>query len=327
MALLHKRGYGCGVSGTLAFVTKKKTRRYRIRNWADYNRALVQRGSLTLWMDSRSVATWLSHDRPARRGRRRTYTDAAVLCSLLLREVYHLPLRATEGLAASIMRLLKVDLPVPHYSTLSRRARSLQLSLARPRRKIAHLVVDSTGLKLYGEGEWRVRVRGWVKHRTWRKLHLALDAATQQVAAVLITNKEVVDPRGLPHLLKAVESPVASVCADGAYDSRECYRAIREKGARAVIPPRKGSVLWAEEYLRDRNSNLRQVLRLGAQGWKKKVKYHRRSLVETAIYRIKTLFSEKLRSREVERQRAEVMVRCAAMNRMTNLGMPRSYAV
>lgn len=310
-------------------MTKKSTKTtYRIRNWPDYNSALVRRGSLTLWIDNRSIDAWLSSDMPARRGRCRLYTDVAILCCLMLREAYHLPLRATEGLAGSVMRLLALDLPVPHYSTLSRRARHLSVQLvSRAKDEPLHLIVDSTGLKLYGEGEWKVRVHRWSKQRTWRKLHISMDARSQQVTAALVTHKEVVDPRVLPRLLKQVGSPVARVTADGAYDSRECYRAIHERGARAIIPPRKGSVLWTNEYLKDRNNNLRQVLRLGAAGWKKRVKYHRRSLVETAISRLKGIFTDKLRSRAMERQVTEVRIRCAALNRMTQLGMPESYRV
>jgi hypothetical protein len=309
-------------------VTKRKKRKCRLRNWPDYNKALVLRGSLTLWLDHHSLATWRDHATPTRRGRHRTYSDVAVLCALTLREVYHLPLRSTAGLVRSLLSLLEADLPVPDYSTLSRRARHLGVSLSTHHpQKIAHLVIDSTGLKLYGEGEWRVKVHGWAKRRTWRKLHLAVDASTQQVKAALITNKDVVDARGLPRLLKQVESPVGRVYADGGYDSRECYRAIHERGARAVIPPRKGSVRWPDEYLCDRNANLRGVERHGAAGWKRRAKYHRRSLVETVIFRAKTLFSDRLRSRGVETQTAEVLVRCAAMNQMTKLGMPKSYAV
>ena len=175
-------GRGGGTSAKFGCVTKRKKRRYRLRNWPDYNSALVRRGSLTLWLDSRSLDTWLSRDSPAHRGRRRLYADSAILCCLLLREVYHLPLRATEGLARSLLALLGAELPAPDYSTLSRRARLLRVGLAPARAgKIAHLVTDSTGLKLYGEGEWRVRVHGWARHRTWRKLHLAVDASTQRV--------------------------------------------------------------------------------------------------------------------------------------------------
>ena len=193
-------------------VAKKKKQRYRIRNWRDYNSALVRRGSLTLWVDARSLHTWLSRDSPARRGRRLLYADAAILCCLTLREVYHLPLRATEGLTRSLLGLLSPALPAPDYSTLSRRARLLPLSLAPARAgKIRHLVIDSTGLKLYGEGEWKVKMRGWARHRTWRKLHLSVDASTHQVAAALITEKEVVDPRVLPRLLRQIEARVGRV--------------------------------------------------------------------------------------------------------------------
>jgi hypothetical protein len=307
-------------------VTKKRKRRYRIRNWRDYNKALVRRGSLTLRVDARTLDTWLNTDRAARRGRQRLYADAAIACGLTLREVYHLPLRATEGFIRSLMRTLKLPLPVPDYSTLSRRSRAPEVSLARSR-AIKHLVIDSTGLKLYGEGEWKVRRRGWTKQRTWRRLRLSVDADTHRVASAFITAKDVVDPRALPRLLKAVEVPVGSVLADGAYDSRECYKAIHERRARAIIPPRTGSVLWGDECLQQRNTNLRQVQKLGAERWRQEVKYHRRSLVECAIYRLKTLFTDRLRSREVERQRTEVMLRCLTLNRMTELGMPDSYVV
>lgn len=309
-------------------MTNKQKRQYRIRNWQQYDKALVERGSLTPWIDERSLETWLSVDSRVGRGRPQFYADAAILCSLLLREVYHLPLRATQGLVSSVLRLMQISLPVPHYSTLSRRARWLEVKLAtRADRGPLHLIVDSTGLKLYGEGEWQVRAKGWTKRRTWRKLHISMDAESQQVRAVLITNRDVVDPRMLPRLLKQVGDEMELVTADGAYDSRECYKAIHERGARAVIPPRQDSTLWEDEYLQQRNQNLRGVRRLGVKGWKKKVGYHRRSLVETAMFRLKALFTDKLRSREVQRQRTEAVMRCAALNRMTELGMPESYPI
>lgn len=200
MALLHKwsRGrYVCQVG----CVTKRRKRKYRLRHWPDYNSALVRRGSLTLRVDSRSLDSWLSRDGPARRGRRRLYTDAAILCCLML--------RATEGLARSLLGLLNPTLPTPDYTTLSRHARLLCLGLAPDHAgKIRHLVIDSTGLKLYGEGEWQVRAHGWAKRRTWRKPHLSVDASTHRVAAALVTEKEVIDSRVLPRLLGQSESAV-----------------------------------------------------------------------------------------------------------------------
>jgi Transposase DDE domain len=307
-------------------VTTKKKQQYRIRNWREYNKALVQRGSLTLWIDTRAANTWLSTDCPERRGRRRTYTDAAILCALLLRETYHLPLRSTQGLISSVLFLMKVRLPAMHYSTLCRRARSLELSLAAPQ-KIRHLVIDSTGLKLYGEGEWKVRTHGKDKRRTWRKLHMAIDASTQQITSTLITDKDELDRHILPPLLKQTTAEVKAVCADGAYDFEECYRAIKGREAVPLIPPRSDAVVRGKSPFEHRDENVRTIRKLGRKRWKQVSGYHKRSLVECAFFRLKTIFSDKLRARTTERQKIEAELRCLALNRMTKLGMPKSYAI
>ena len=256
------------------------------------------------------------------------YADAAIHCCLLLREVFHLPLRQTQGLARSVFHLLNLDLPAPHYSLLCRRARHLKVTLASPSRKpIKHLVFDASGFKVFGEGEWKVRTHGQDYRRRWRKLHISMDADSQLVITAVLTDATVVDPRLLPRQLKQVERPVERVYGDGAYDARACYRAIHQRGARAIIPPRQGSAHWQDDYLKDRNRNLRGVKRHGANGWKKRSGYHRRSLVETAFFRLKTIFSDKLRSRRDDTQATEAMLRCAALNRMTGLGLPDSYRI
>lgn len=307
---------------------QKKKQRYRIRNWRDYNKALVSRGSLTLWIDSRSIDKWLNQDRPARRGRRRTYSDLAVECSLMLREVYHLPLRSTQGLVHSVISLLGIKLSVPNYSTLSRRARLLRISLSAHREKtISHLVIDSSGLKVYGEGEWKVRVHGADKRRTWRKLHISMDAERRHVNAALLTDKDALDRNALPTLLKQTTAECRAVCADGAYDFEQCYRAIKEHEAVALIPPRRDAVMRGKSPFEQRDKNLRGIRQHGRKGWKKTSGYHQRSLVECAFFRLKTHFSDRLRARRGDTQIAEAVLRCAAMNRMTLLGMPQSYAV
>lgn len=302
-------------------------RQYRIRNWPDYNRALTKRGSLTLWLDTRAANTWLSTDCPHRRGRRRTYTDAAITCALLLREAYHLPLRSTQGLVSSVLSLMQVKLPSPHYSTLSRRARSLSISLATSRKKIKHLVVDSTGLKLYGEGEWKVRLHGADKRRTWRKLHIAMAAERWQITSAIITDKDVLDRHVLPPLMKQQSGEVMTVCADGAYDFEQCYRAIKGCEAVPLIPPRQDAVVRGQSPFEDRDMNVREIKKLGRKRWKKESGYHTRSLVECAFFRLKTIFSDKLKARLAETQKIEAALRCLALNRMTKLGMPQSYAI
>src|SRR5256886_4949095 len=163
---------------------KTKTQ-YRIRNWSAYNAALIARGSLTLWVDEEAVKAW-HYTGPTQRGAQYVYAEAAISCVLTLRAVYHLALRATEGLARSVFTLLEVALPVPSYSTLSRRAAELPVALgALPRSTPLHLVIDSSGFKVYGEGEWKVRQHGWSKRRTWRKLHLAVDEATGEIVAAV----------------------------------------------------------------------------------------------------------------------------------------------
>lgn len=308
-------------------MTNKPKRRYRIRNWPDYNKALVRRGSLTLWVEQGVVNKWRDTAVPVRRGRRRLYSDLAITCALTLREVYHLPLRSTQGLVSSVLRLLGSDLGAPHYSTLSRRAASLTVKLERLSKGPLHLAVDSTGLKLYGEGEWKARLYGREKRRTWRKLHLLLDHTTHEAIALEMTDKDVLDRRELPGLLRGVEGEVAEVLGDGAYDFQGCYQAIHAKGARAVIPPQVRARVRSGEEFRDRNAAVLRGREVGRKEWKQEAGYHRRSLAETAMMRFKTIFSDRLKAREWRRQETELRVRCTALNRMTRLGMPQSYAI
>jgi transposase len=221
---------------------------------------------------------------------------------------------------------MQVGLPSPHYSTLCRRARCLELSLASPK-KITHLVIDSSGLKVYGEGEWKVRTHGKDKRRTWRKLHISMDASTHQLTASSITGKELLDRNALAGLLEQTEAEIERVCADGAYDFEQCYRAIKRREAIALIPPRSDAVIRGKSPFEQRDENLRGIQKLGRKGWKRKSTYHQRSLVECAFFRLKTIFSDRLRARRMDTQSAEARVRCLAMNRMTKLGMPESYVV
>lgn len=308
-------------------MTNKIRQPARIRDWHYYNKALISRGSLTLWVEQRFVRAWRDCSLPARRGRRRTYTDVAITCALTLREVYQLPLRSTQGLVSSVLRLLSSDLPAPHYSTLSRRAATLEVTLPRLSNGPLHLAIDSTGVKVYGEGEWKMRIHGKERRRTWRKLHLAIDHRTHEVVSLSMTDKDSLDRAELPVLLKTVEGQIREVLGDGAYDFEGCHRAIRERSARAVIPPKKGARLRGTPHFKDRDEAVVRSREVGKDQWKREAGYHRRSLVETAMMRLKTLFSERLKAREWQRQETELRLRCAALNRMTALGMPQAKMV
>jgi IS5 family transposase len=309
---------------------KKKTKQqYRIRNWSDYNKALVGRGSLTLWFDEEAIESWLNHERSGKRGKPRLYADACILCMLTLKAVYHLPQRSTQGLISSLMQLMGLALPIPHHTILSKRAKSLEVSLPRQRRdQPIHLVVDATGFKIFGEGEWKVRVHGYSKRRTWRKLHIGMDEATGEIVAAVASDKDMADKHVLPDLLAQIDEEIAQVSADGGYDYTTCYEAIAERKARAVIPPRRNARLHPkDERLRARDRNIKTIRRVGRKQWKKRMKYHRRSLVETAFMREKCIFGEKLSARKFDNQATEMFIRCATLNRMTHLGMPESYRI
>lgn len=314
-------------------MTSKNTKRtYRLRNWSEYNRSLVNRGSLTLWVSESVLAAWNTQAKNGRRGHPQLYSDTAILCMASLQELYHLPLRATVGLLKSVVGLLSITVSVPCYTTLSRRRRVLEVILPkRAKRAPLHLVVDSTGVKIYGEGEWKVRQHGWTRRRTWRKLHLGVDEATREIRAALVTTNNFSDGQVLPDLLAQVEEKLSQVTGDGGYDDRHCYEAIAERGARAVIPPQKGARIWqhgnSKQERHARDENLRGIRRHGRAKWKRESQYHRRSLAETTMFRLKMIFGQRVAARSFDGQAAQMLVRCAVLNQITHLGMPQSYAV
>jgi IS5 family transposase len=303
---------------------------YRIRNWKQYNEALVRRGSLTLWVEDSTLDAW-RYRGPAQQGAQFEYSDTAIECLLTLRAVYHLTLRATEGFAGSLFALMGLELPVPDYSTLCRRAQALRITLPKKATGPLHLVLDSTGLKVYGEGEWKVRKHGYSKRRTWLKLHLAIDPETHEIQAALVSEPGVTDAEAVPDLLNQVDNPIEAAEADGAYDQQGVYDALERRGARAVIPPRRDAKIRRHGNTRgprlDRDENLRRIRRIGRAAWKEESGYHVRSLGETAMFRMKALFGDEVSSRGPRHQATEMGIRCRAMNIMTHQGMPQSERV
>lgn len=311
----------------------KKKAKYRIRNWKDYNRSLMNRGSLTFWISEDLLANWVEVEKTGERGASPHYTQAAIIAMASVKFVFHQAGRQTCGLVASIFRLLKVDLGVPDHSTLSRRMAGVEVNLPlKASGKGRHIVCDSTGLKVYGEGEWKVRTHGWSKRRTWRKLHLQIDEATGEVVVAGASENAVSDDEMFVEMLAANEEEIEQISADGAFDRKKVYEAMeKRKIKRAAIPPRQGAKIWkhgntkGERLIRD--ENLRSIRKKGKPKWKREARYHRRSLAETGVFRFKTIFSDKLQSRKQENQFQEMIIKSAALNRMTHLGMPESYKV
>jgi hypothetical protein len=222
-------------------------------NWREYDRALVARGRVTVWFDPASVqAHWRPHA-TGQRGAPLIYSDLAIQTLLMLKSVFHLPYRALEGFARSLRALLGLPLPVPDHRHLSRRARTLQVVI--PRRVHPgplHVVVDSTGLKVYGEGEWKVRQHGAGRRRTWRKIHFAVDADAKDVIGVAVTTTDWTDGEVFGGRVDQVEGLIGQVDADGAYDTRAVYAAGQARGATVVVPPRANAVAWEPDHPRTR---------------------------------------------------------------------------
>jgi hypothetical protein len=308
---------------------ERPTKRYRTRNWREYDRGLIARGDLTIWLSP--DLDWNAPEGGARRGRPMVFSDAAIQCALTLKVIFGLPLRAAQGLVASLLRLAGLDWPVPHYSTLSRRQKDLTVVIpCRSRSEPLHLVVDSTGLKVLGEGEWKVKRHGADRRRVWRKVHLAVDADSHEIRAVEMTDHRHGDGEILPDLLAQVPEGegIASIGGDGAYDTRAAYAASAARNAALIVPPRRNGKPWKTRTAgaSERNETLRAARHLGRRLWKRWSGYHRRSLAETAISRFKRL-GERLAAYDPARQVAEVQVRCAILNTYNRLGMPDTVAI
>lgn len=302
--------------------------KYRTINWSEYNAALKRRGSLMVWFDPEMP--WLSERGNGKRGRDATFSEAAIQFCLMVKALYGLPLRQSTGLVSSLLALAGLDWAVPDYSTLCRRQKTLTVEIPyRPRQNGLHLLIDSTGVKMIGEGEWKTRKHGAAYRRQWRKVHLGIDAETLEIRAVGVTSNSVGDAPMLPDLLAQIPETetIASVSGDGAYDTKACHACIASRNAAAIIPVRKNGKPWKENTAgaHARNETLRATHRLGGSIWKRWSGYHRRSLVETKMRCLK-LLGERVAARDFERQVTEIHIRIALLNRFTQLGTPVTVA-
>ena len=305
---------------------------YRVKNWPEYDKALVQRGSITFWMSDDFEKTWM-HIGEKQRGSQFDYSDQAILVMLTVKEVFHLTNRGVEGFMRSIFRMMKINLPVPDHTTLSKRGKDMKVNLPKKANQKLNIVMDSTGLKIYGEGEWKVRQHGVSKRRTWRKLHIGANPEDGEIQAVILTENSVSDDAVVEVLLEQIEQEIAKFAADGAYDKRKVYDSLNAHSpdVKILIPPRKNARIWrhgntkAERLKRD--ENLRSIRKDGRKEWKKNSGYHIRSLAEATVFRLKTIFGDELSARLLETQTTQALVRCATLNKMTHLGMPQSYKV
>ncbi|RFD61507.1 transposase [Vibrio parahaemolyticus VP551] len=301
--------------------------RYKTTNWKQYNKALINRGSLTFWIDEEAIRQW-KQSKQDKRGRPRQFSDLAITTALMVKRVFSMPLRALQGFIDSVFSLANVPIVCPHYSCISRRAKQVEVSFKpKTRGAIQHLAIDATGLKVYGEVEWKVKKHGIDgKRRVWRKLHLAVDTSTHEIVAAELSLLNVTDAEVLPNLLKQTRRRIIEISGDGAYDTRDCHDAIRFKRAVPLIPPREGAAFWENGHPRNLAVGCQRLYGSNNK-WKKRYGYHKRSLSETVMYRVKKLLGGRLSLRNYNAQVGETYAMIKALNKLTGLGMPETQCV
>lgn len=321
--------------------TNNPKEKYKVKNWSSYNQGLMKRGGLTLWLSPEVIASW-RYSGPKKKGGQYAYSEGCIRVLLSLKVVFRLGFRQLEGFARSIIELMKLDLAVPSSTQLCRRQKGLKVPLglsAKVKGKEGlHLVIDSSGLKIYGEAEWKVRKHGYSKRRTWRKIHLSVDETSGEITGVTLTERDVDDASQLqPLLQQATEQglDVSKVGTDGAYDTQECWTLLNDLNIEGIIPPRENAIYWSDPngtlLNHPRNRILEEIDKggkgLNRKGWKERSGYHRRSISENGFYRWKTILGEKMYARKNKYQHTEAAIKCAVLNKFIQLAKPQSVKV
>jgi len=304
---------------TLNSNQKKSKVNYHVRNWPEYNKSLIQRGSIGLWIDNTITDWW--HE-----SGRNTYSDRAIEFMLTIKAVYRLPLRSVVGFMRSIFESSGIALEVPDYTTISRRAPKLDIKLRKLHKDITDIIVDSTGVKVYGEGEWKVRKHGWSYRRTWKKIHIGIDS-NGEIRALSVTCSDAHDMIPIKQLLGQEDAQITDFYGDGAYDSNKLYRELEDRGVIGYhIPPQHNAKITKKSHYQ-RNQHIRDIRQTDRDTWKQNNGYHMRSLVETTMFRYKTIFGQHLSFRTKSSQQAEIMIKCNILNTFHHLCEIDSYAV
>lgn len=305
---------------------------YRVRNWSEYNKGLVSRGSLCVWFNKDHIKS------SEREHGNQAYSDLLILCALTIRQLFALPYRATEGFLRSLIQLNQLEIQTPDYSTLCRRAKTLKVDLGvKSMGKPRHILVDSTGVQVLGEGEWKRLKHGDSRCQVWKKLHIALDADSLDIMALDVTDSVRLDGNYLPGLIEQIDDPIEQITGDGAYDKQNCYECSHQIGAKPVFPPQHNAAVQRNKIKKNPALLPRDELitRLNSapdkeeelRSWKQENNYHRRSLVETNMSRFKFIFGDQMSARTPENQFADLAIRCRIINKMNKLGLPKSVVV
>ncbi len=301
----------------------KKT--YKVSNWSEYNQTLKQRGSFSLWLPKDLEKVWYQSGRGA-------YSAVAIEFCLVISVLYHLPLRQTQGFIEDLFKHNSIDVSVPDYTTLCRRRPLITIDLPKEPKDHIDLILDSTGLKVAGEGEWKVRKHGWQYRRTWKKLHLGIDR-DGEIRALSVTHSDTHDCTQVDTILEQTKADkVSAFYGDGAYDTTHTYMLLEGYGiTKVLIPPRKDAKIRRHGNSHKtplvRDENLRTIRATSRKQWKVNSGYHTRSLGETAMYRFKTIFGDTLSTRTEQAHQTDIHLKAKILNTFTHAGMPDGVMV
>ncbi len=293
----------------------------RKRNWKEYNKQLIQRGSLTFLIDPKLLSSNPHHQR--KNGRPKEFSDPFITMLMMVKIHFRLTYRALEGFMRYLLDANKWECKIPSYSLVCKRAAFIKHSLPKlSRRRPSVVLLDASGAKVVGEGEWTVKMHGRQKQRKWIKIHIAIDAKTQEIVAESTTKSSVKDSKMVKALLDDIKGMPSAVIADGAYDDKVSREEIRKRKSKAIIPPPRNARLRYKDI--DRDDAIRIINGFGGDKeakslWGKLTGYIRRALVETSFSRMKRLFGERLFSKLPEKQAIENRLRCVILNRMREI--------
>lgn len=310
--------------------SRKGTSRYKVRNWKEYEKALVNRGRVDIWISEDAISKWHPNLEKKKQGRQVHYSNIAVQTCLVMRSLYKLPLRQTEGFINSLIKLLELDISSPDHTTISRRSENLEvINKSLKKEGSITILVDSTGLKISGSGQWEEEKHGTGRRRKWRKLHLAIDEETLEIVATTLTSNKVSDPSEVMPLINQVESEIDTIKADGAYDQDPLRQELDNLNINSIFPPRIDAIL-SKDHKHNPTSRDKAIVRIkkdGREVWEYASGYSKRNLVENAMFRYKNIIGNKMHSKTVKRQDTEVRIGIYILNQMIGLGMPDSVRV
>ena len=297
-------------------VEKKEKVAYKPKNWGNYNKSLVKRGSLTIWINEEAKENWNGIGYF-------TYSIIAIQTMLYIKYVYNLPYRQLTGFVSSIFEMLGLILEVPDYTTICKRNKKLECKLKVSNKKITDIIIDSTGIKVYGEGEWKVRKHGWNYRRLWMKLHMGI-SETGEIRAVVMTDNKSHDMKAYTDILNQETAQIKTIYGDGAYDAREAYEDAEKRGIDKVCIPPRDNARITEKGHPTRNKHIKEIQEKGKKAWKECIGYHVRSRVESTMFRYKKTFGGEMDARTTERQKNELIMKCNILNIFHSFGMPES---